>query len=86
MCIMCLKYRIILLIVIKNPWVILHIYIYVLLRGAAPYPAGARAPLRPFDIPTFKSNQIKSKQLFHINYSKVQHIHAITGVMWKGEG
>ena len=61
MCMMCLKYRIILLIVIKNPWVqFTHIF---LLRGAAPYPAGAlTAPLRPpaglfatfggFDIPT----------------------------------
>ena len=39
MCMMCLKYRIILLIVIKNPWVIL--LTYVLLRGTAPYPAEA---------------------------------------------
>ena len=60
---MCFKCRIILLIVIKNPWV--HLLTYILLRGAAPYPAGAlTAPLRPpagllatlgsFDIPTFK--------------------------------
>ena len=49
---MCLKYRIILLIVIKNLWVIL--LTYFLLRGAEPYPAEAlTAPLRPFDIPTF---------------------------------
>ena len=54
MCMMCLKYRIILLIVIKNPWVIL--LTYFLLRGAAPYLAGAlTAPLRPFDIPIFSS-------------------------------
>ena len=32
-----------------------------------------------------KSNQIKSNNLFHINYNQVQHIHAIKGVMWKGE-
>ena len=46
MCIMCLKYRIILLIVIKNPWKFYsHIF---LLRGAAPYPAGVlTTPLRP---------------------------------------
>ena len=55
MCMMCLKYRIILLIVIKNPLVIL--LTYFLLRGAAPYPAAGAltAPLRPFDIPTFSS-------------------------------
>ena len=59
MCMMCLKYRILLLIVIKNPWVIL--LTYFLLRGATPYPTGApTAPLRhralrPFDIPTFSS-------------------------------
>ena len=61
MCKMCLKYRIILLIVIKNPWV--HLLAYFLLRGAVPYPVGAiTSPLRPpagllaifggFDIPT----------------------------------
>ena len=62
---MCLKYRIILLIVIKNPWVQFPTHMFFLLRGAAPYPAGAlTAPLRHpagllatfggFDIPTFK--------------------------------
>ena len=56
MCMMCLKYRITLLIVIKNPWENPWVLAYFLLRGAAPYPAGAgaiTAPLRPpsFDIP-----------------------------------
>ena len=46
MCMMCLKYRIILLIFIKNPWK--YLLTYFLLRGTAPYPAGAlTAPLRP---------------------------------------
>ena len=59
MCMMRLKYRIILLIVIKNPWVIL--LTYCLLPGAAPYPTGAlTAPLRTFDIPTFISASIVS--------------------------
>ena len=42
MCMMCLKYRIILIIVIKNPWVqFTHIFFA---PGAAPYPAGALRP------------------------------------------
>ena len=46
MCMMCLKYRSILLIVTKNPWK--YLLTYFLLRGPAPYPAGAlTAPLRP---------------------------------------
>ena len=54
MCMMFLKYRIILLIVVKNPWVILLTYFFA--PGAGPYPAGAlTAPLRPFDIPIFSS-------------------------------
>ena len=58
MCKMCLKYRIILLIVIKNPLVIL--LTYFLLRGAAPYPAGALpALLKLFDIPTLSSESIR---------------------------
>ena len=59
MCMMCLKYRITLLIVIKNAWK--YVLTYFSLRGAAPYPAGAiTSPLRPpagllcFDIPTLK--------------------------------
>ena len=42
MCMMYLKYRIILLIVINNPWV--HLLTYFLLRGAAPYPGGTLTP------------------------------------------
>ena len=47
MCMMCFKYRIILLIVIQNPWVIL--LTYFLLLGATPYPAGGAycAPQTP---------------------------------------
>ena len=40
---MCLKYRNILLIVIKNPWKY-YSYIYILLRGAAPTPLGRLRP------------------------------------------
>ena len=60
MCMLCLKYRSILLIVIKNSWK--YLLTYFLLRGADPYPTGAlTAPLRPpaglfdFDIPTLKN-------------------------------
>ena len=46
MCMMCLKYRIIQLFVIKNPWK--YLLTYFLFRGAAPCPAWAlTAPLRP---------------------------------------
>ena len=46
MCMMCLNYRIILVIIIENPCVLL--LTYCLLQGAASYPAGAlTAPLRP---------------------------------------
>ena len=30
-------------------------------------------------------NQSINQNVFHINHNRVQHIHAITGVMWKGE-
>ena len=55
MCMMCLKYRIILLIVIKNPWK--YLLTHVLLRGAAPYPAGGAysAP----QTPTFGGSHIE---------------------------
>ena len=46
MCMMCLKYRTILLIVVKNPWV--HLLTYFWLLVAARYPAGSLTePLRP---------------------------------------
>ena len=35
------------------------------------------------DIDQSKNQSIKN--VFHINYNQVQHIHAIKGVMWKGE-
>ena len=62
MCMITLKYRIILLIVIKYPWVIL--LAYFLLRGTAPYPAGVlTVPPKPFDIPTFGSASIPFRHL-----------------------
>ena len=52
MCMMCLKYRIILLIDIKNPWAIL--LAYVLFTAPLIPPAGLLATFGGFDIPTFK--------------------------------
>ena len=54
-----LKYRIILFIVMKNPWK--YLLTYFLLRGAAPYPAGAlTAPLRPQLVATFCGSHIEN--------------------------
>ena len=61
MCMMCLKYRIILLIVIKNPWK--YLLTYFVLRGAAPDPAGAlTASFRPLAglLATFGGSHIEN--------------------------